>query len=91
MTNTPKHNLIGEIYCHQKTGKKYEFLGMALWEPTKQTAVIYRCMESEMVWIRPATEFFDGRFQIVLPEQKTPTFAPKKELKELIFTQDDMV
>jgi hypothetical protein len=60
------HNLKGEIYKHKKTGGHYEFLGMALLEATKETAVIYRCLKTEMVWVRSAKEFFDGRFECVL-------------------------
>ena len=59
-----KHNLIGEIYQHQKTGGLYEFMGMALLESTKETVVIYRYLESQRVWVRLATEFFDGRFEL---------------------------
>lgn len=58
-----KHNLIGDIYQHKKTGGLYGFMGMALLESTHETVVIYRNLESQRVWVRPATEFFDGRFE----------------------------
>jgi hypothetical protein len=64
------HKLKGQIYEHLNTGNRYEFLGMALLESTTQTMVIHRCLDSEMVWVRPAKEFFDGRFEIVIEGDK---------------------
>jgi hypothetical protein len=69
--------LKGEIYKHLKTGGLYEFVDMGLIEATKQVAVIYRCQNTGQVWIRPVTEFFDGRFECILQnDDKAPKVAP---------------
>ncbi len=60
------HSLKGQIYKHLKTGNHYEFLGIAFLESTKESAIIYRCLKTEMTWVRAASEFFDGRFEVVI-------------------------
>lgn len=49
-------------WIHKKTGHRYEIVTFALIEATLEPSVVYRS-EKGQVWIRPAHEFFDGRFQ----------------------------
>lgn len=52
----------GGWWIHKKTGHRYEIVTFALIEATLETSVVYHS-EKGQVWIRPAEEFFDGRFQ----------------------------
>ena len=61
----PYYNMAeaGSIWIHAKTGGEYMVTAHGLIESNLHPAVIYRPMLGEPVsWIRPATEFFDGRF-----------------------------
>lgn len=58
-----------DTYKHRKTGKLYTLLAY----PAQMEAdglggpeyVVYQSNENDLVWIRPASEFFDGRFELV--------------------------
>ena len=52
----------GGWWIHKKTSKRYEIITFALIEATLEPSVVYRS-EKGQVWIRPAEQFFDGRFQ----------------------------
>lgn len=52
----------GGWWIHKKTSNRYEIITFALIEATLEPSVVYRS-EKGQVWIRPAHEFFDGRFQ----------------------------
>lgn len=55
----------GEImlYTHVKTGNLYEVLDSeAKLERTCDPVVVYRSVETGKTWVRPQSEFFDGRF-----------------------------
>lgn len=52
----------GGWWIHKKTSNRYEIITFALIEATLEPSVVYRS-EKGQVWIRPAEEFFDGRFQ----------------------------
>lgn len=52
----------GGWWIHRKTGHRYEIVTFALIEATLEPSVVYRS-EKGQVWIRPAHEFFDGRFK----------------------------
>lgn len=52
----------GGWWIHKKTGHRYEIVTFALIEATLEPSVVYRS-EKDQVWVRPAHEFFDGRFQ----------------------------
>lgn len=55
------HNL--EIYQHVKTGGLYFILhDNAKIEKTLEDAVVYTDTLHQHIWIRPKSEFFDGRF-----------------------------
>lgn len=51
------------IWQHSKTGKRYLILYFGLMEDTLEPAVIYQELNAKApVWVRPAIQFFDGRF-----------------------------
>ncbi len=59
---TPQQTVL--IYRHKKRGSTYKILHEgAVIEATEEKAVVYQCLESGIIWIRPETEFFDGRFE----------------------------
>jgi hypothetical protein len=49
-------------YRHLKSGGEYELLLVGHDEATLNPMVIYRSLDDEEIWCRPAKEFFDGRF-----------------------------
>lgn len=74
LNDVPNHTAIGvedvpwkATHTHLKTGGKYRVLLMGTIEADMTPAVIYDNAEG-VVWVRPETEFFDGRFEPVLPE-----------------------
>ena len=53
---------------HVKTGRIYEHVAHALREHDQVPMVVYRATdEAARVWVRPAVEFYDGRFQRMSP------------------------
>ena len=52
------------VWRHVKTGREYEVICGALAEATHEMVVVYRGPDS-VEWVRPAREFFDGRFVFV--------------------------
>lgn len=50
------------LWIHRKTGERYEILYHGLQEGDLSSVVIYRKWTGGPVWVRPAEEFFDGRF-----------------------------
>lgn len=65
MNQETEDNVIGDIFCHKKSGNFYQVLGFGLIEATETHAVIYQDIHKKLVWIRPTKEFFDGRFEFV--------------------------
>jgi len=57
-TWTPTHR-------HHKGGF-YRLIGPAIWEPDRSAAVIYDDADGQ-VWVRPTSEFEDGRFTPLEP------------------------
>ena len=58
--------LTGQTYRHKKTGNLYRVLHAdARIEATNTEAVVYTRADFEtgIVWVRPLTEFLDGRFE----------------------------
>lgn len=47
---------------HTKSGNLYEIQDFVLQEQTITPSVLYRSIKDGTVWVRPCTEFFDGRF-----------------------------
>lgn len=62
---TPK-----QMWKHVKTGELYEIVEFGIREADLSVQVIYRSsrMNGEAIWIRPAKEFFDGRFVPFKPD-----------------------
>lgn len=52
-------------YRHTKSGEVYEMVAMAINEGDLKPTVVYR--KNDVVWCRPASEFFDGRFVLMPP------------------------
>lgn len=57
----------GSHWRHRKTGGVYVIDHHGLIEATLEPAVVYRPKDGTpgLVWVRPAAEFFDGRFEEV--------------------------
>lgn len=56
--------VIGTVYRHVKRGTLYNFLMFAEDEGKRgHTLVVYRGVDDGKVWVRPASQFFDGRFE----------------------------
>lgn len=58
------------LFLHLKTGHVYEYKGLTIIEATMEPGVIYHAPGFEdMPFLRPAREFFDGRFKVFVPDQ----------------------
>ena len=53
---------------HTKTGGVYEFVAEAMNEADTSVVIVYRNVETGVTWVRAASEFFDGRFELVVGE-----------------------
>ena len=49
---------------HIKSGRIYRIQMLATEEATVSPVVVYACALTGHVWVRPAKEFFDGRFEV---------------------------
>lgn len=55
-----------ELWRHKKTGGLYRVLAYGVLEWDMRNAVIYRLDgDVGVIWIRPESEFRDGRFELV--------------------------
>ena len=54
-----------KTYLHKKTGGYYKLLYYGTDEHTMETVVIYQSLKTGKIWVRPASEFHDGRFKEV--------------------------
>lgn len=59
----PPHE--GSIWRHDKTGGHYVVLGGCRLEVDGEPAVLYEPAGGGTRWVRPESEFMDGRFQPV--------------------------
>ena len=50
------------LYIHQETGGKYVVICEAKRESDQEPMIVYRRVGTDEKWVRPASEFFDGRF-----------------------------
>jgi len=50
------------FWRHKKTGKTYTISEIGVQEADGEILVVYRGVGEFVVWVRPASEFFDGRF-----------------------------
>lgn len=71
------------IYTHYKNGEKYELIGSATIERTKEKYILYKALYGEMgLWIRPHDMFFE---EVELDGKQIPRFLltePKEEKKD---------
>ena len=59
-------------YLHLKTGGMYELLHIAVTSDTLKPAVVYQS-DDGVIFVRLASEFFDGRFEPVLKKKSLGT------------------
>ena len=53
-----------QIWIHVKTGNHYKILHHGLFESSLKPMVIYQAYDGKgPIWVRPAEQFFDGRFR----------------------------
>ena len=73
----------GSLYLHQKTGNTYEAVDRCLLEASAKTMmVVYRDYpRGDTTWVRPESEFFDGRFKYlgVVPDR---VFDPLRDIMQ---------
>ena len=56
------------LFLHVKSGHVYQYLALTVIEATMEPGVMYCAPGFEdMPFIRPAREFFDGRFKVFVP------------------------
>lgn len=65
---------------HVKTGGVYEVLMHASDEATQYDHVVYRAVVGGRVWVRPAIEFYDGRFVQLVPPGRLIGHVKKTEM-----------
>lgn len=53
--------IINSIWIH-RSGGRYRVMHTAIIEETLVAAVVYQCCTSSIIWVRPLSEFLDGRF-----------------------------
>ena len=54
------------VYRHKKTGGLYTEMARGKLEADLTPMVIYRAHKDGTVWVRPVSEFDDGRFEKVI-------------------------
>ena len=59
-------------YLHLKTGGMYELLHIAVTSDTLKPAVVYQ-NDDGVIFVRLASEFFDGRFEPVIAKKSLGT------------------
>lgn len=57
-----EYRIVGKNFLHVKTGRVYQVVNLAYRERDLEVVVIYHD-ESMVHWVRPLSEFMDGRFQ----------------------------
>lgn len=58
-----------KLYLHNN-GNLYEILSIGLLEISLESMVTYKDVETGIIWVRPAKEFFDGRLKEVYRKVK---------------------
>jgi hypothetical protein len=70
MKSTGDHDPRSLIYQHVKTGGLYQVIEWhAKHEATTDEVVVYRNLASGLVWVRPYSEFLDGRFKCLTKDE----------------------
>ncbi len=57
---------------HKKTGAIYSIVALQVRESDLAMMVAYTDPGSGLVWLREASEFFDGRFEVHIPPKVMP-------------------
>lgn len=67
VTGIPESELrmMSNVYRHVRTGGLYVLLGTGLREYDLVPCAIYQSVKDRRLWIRPETEFHDGRFELI--------------------------
>lgn len=79
------------LFLHLKTRKVYEFAGLTVIEATMAVGVKYHSMGlPDMEFVRPATEFFDGRFVPFIPSEAETLGSIEGRLHQFIQPIDMM-
>ncbi len=60
------------FFRRKKTGHIYRVQMIVTNEADLKPAVVYSDAETGMIWSRPASEFFDGRFEVYVPSPQAP-------------------
>jgi hypothetical protein len=55
-----------ELYRHKKTKGLYSVVCIARIEATGEQVTVYKNISSDEIWVRPSSEFNDGRFEKVV-------------------------
>lgn len=53
-----------QLVCHKKTGGIYNIIGYGKLEKDATPVAIYEKLYEGHIWVRPTSEFEDGRFQL---------------------------
>lgn len=61
---------------HVKRGSTYEVVGQAMLQTSApltdmETMIVYRSLDDGRLWVRPSTEFEDGRFERVVQQERS--------------------
>ncbi len=79
MTDNMPHKQ-SEIWQHVKSGGLYTVEGECMIEADMTPAIIYRSLWDSAVWVRPKSEFYDGRFRNIAVDEITDC-RPQQERK----------
>jgi hypothetical protein len=75
MSDQPK---IGSRWLHLKRGTSYEVISLCTIEASEEVGVVYRAEISGATWVRPVSEFMDGRFHLISKAEETYDSAMAK-------------
>lgn len=54
-----------QLYRHEPSKKEYELTSIGVDEANGALLCIYKSLDTGVVWVRSASEFFDGRFVLM--------------------------
>lgn len=60
------------FYRHTKRGSVYRLINIGIQEASLESVVIYSDVHTGTIWVRPASEFFDGRFEVYTGQPEGP-------------------
>lgn len=76
----------GMIWRHVKTGGLYRLIGRGLYEKDRTHVVVYQGVKTRQIWVRSDLEFYDGRFELIGPDERPPetNIPPAKRIRKFI-------